>query len=97
MGIEWSNKANEKVAAPIHLRGVTVGEIVKHILGRQPGYDLKLNCMNPEPKLIYKIGDLVRIKAGPFANFTGRVDGINQSKSLLYSYLLRFHDTTTHQ
>ena len=46
-------------------------------------WNLKLNCMNPQPKLIYKIGDLVRIRAGPFANFTGRVDGINQSKSLL--------------
>jgi transcriptional antiterminator NusG len=39
--------------------------------------------MNPLPKLIYKVGDMVRIKAGPFANFTGKVDGINQSKSLL--------------
>jgi len=41
MGIEWSYKANEKVAAPLHLRGVTVGEIVKHILGEQPGYDFE--------------------------------------------------------
>ncbi len=41
MGIEWSYKANEKVASPIHLRGVTVGEIVKHILGEQPDYDFE--------------------------------------------------------
>jgi transcription termination/antitermination protein NusG len=34
-------------------------------------------------KLVYKLGDMVRIKAGPFAAFTGRVDGINQSKRLL--------------
>jgi transcriptional antiterminator NusG len=34
-------------------------------------------------KLIYRIGDVVRIKAGPFAAFRGRVEGINQAKSLL--------------
>jgi transcription antitermination factor NusG len=39
--------------------------------------------MNPHSKLIYRVGDMVRIKSGPFANFPGRVDGINQSKSLL--------------
>jgi len=26
---------------------------------------------------------MVRIKAGPFAAFTGKIEGINQSKSLL--------------
>jgi hypothetical protein len=41
MGIEWSYKANEKVAAPIHLGGVTVSEAVKHILRQQPGYDFE--------------------------------------------------------
>jgi transcription termination/antitermination protein NusG len=39
--------------------------------------------MNGSQKLIYRIGDVVRIKAGPFAAFTGKVEGINQSKSLL--------------
>jgi transcription termination/antitermination protein NusG len=34
-------------------------------------------------KVIYRIGDMVRIKSGPFAAFTGKVEGINQSKSLL--------------
>ena len=34
-------------------------------------------------KVIYRLGDMVRIKAGPFAAFTGKVEGINQSKSLL--------------
>jgi transcriptional antiterminator NusG len=36
-----------------------------------------------QQKVIYRLGDVVRIKAGPFAAFTGRVEGINQSKSLL--------------
>jgi transcription termination/antitermination protein NusG len=39
--------------------------------------------MNPQPKFSFRIGDMVRIKAGPFAAFTGKVEGINQSKSLL--------------
>jgi transcriptional antiterminator NusG len=34
-------------------------------------------------KLIYRISDVVRIKAGPFAALTGKVEGINQAKSLL--------------
>ena len=34
-------------------------------------------------KIIYRLGDMVRIKAGPFAAFTGKVEGINQSKALL--------------
>jgi hypothetical protein len=41
MGIEWSYKANEKVAAPIHLVDVAVSEIVKQILKQQPGYDFE--------------------------------------------------------
>jgi len=34
-------------------------------------------------KVIYRLGDMVRIKTGPFAAFTGKIEGINQSKSLL--------------
>ena len=31
----------------------------------------------------FRLGDTVRILSGPFASFTGTVEGINQSKSLL--------------
>jgi transcriptional antiterminator NusG len=34
-------------------------------------------------KQVFRIGDQVRIKAGPFSAFTGRIEGINQSKALL--------------
>jgi transcription termination/antitermination protein NusG len=34
-------------------------------------------------KLVYRLGDVVRIKSGPFAKFRGKIEGINQSKSLL--------------
>jgi transcriptional antiterminator NusG len=39
--------------------------------------------MNQRPKIIYRVGDKVRIKTGPFAAFTGTIEGINQSKSML--------------
>jgi transcriptional antiterminator NusG len=29
------------------------------------------------------LGDTVRLKSGPFTAFTGKVEGINQAKSLL--------------
>lgn len=31
----------------------------------------------------YKLGEVVRIKSGPFNNFLGKIEGINQAKSLL--------------
>ena len=31
----------------------------------------------------YRLGQMVRIKSGPFAAFTGRIEGINQAKCLL--------------
>jgi transcription antitermination factor NusG len=34
-------------------------------------------------RLVYRLGDNVRIKSGPFVMFRGKVEGINQSKSLL--------------
>ena len=35
------------------------------------------------PKRVFRIGDMIRILEGPFASFTGRVEGINQAKALL--------------
>jgi transcriptional antiterminator NusG len=34
-------------------------------------------------RFTFRLGDTVRIKSGPFANFTGKVEGINQEKALL--------------
>jgi transcriptional antiterminator NusG len=35
------------------------------------------------PKVLFEVGELVRIKTGPFANFSGTVEEINYEKSLL--------------
>jgi len=36
-----------------------------------------------QKQVTYRLGDVVRIKAGPFTAFTGRIEGINQEKTLL--------------
>ena len=37
----------------------------------------------PKPKFTYASGETVRIKSGPFASFTGKVEDINADKSTL--------------
>jgi transcription termination/antitermination protein NusG len=40
----------------------------------------------PERKRLpqtFRLGDTVRVLSGPFAAFTGKIEGINQSKRLL--------------
>ncbi len=32
---------------------------------------------------VFRLGDTVRILYGPFGSFTGKIEGINQAKSLL--------------
>jgi transcriptional antiterminator NusG len=47
--------------------------------------------MDQEPKAsstnkkhqTFRLGDTVRIVSGPFVSFTGKIEGINQSKALL--------------
>jgi transcriptional antiterminator NusG len=37
----------------------------------------------PKPKLEYRTGETVRIMEGPFSNFTGQIDEINEDRSTL--------------
>jgi transcriptional antiterminator NusG len=41
--------------------------------------------VNPTQKKrrTFRLGDKVRILSGPFAEFTGKIEGINQSKALV--------------
>lgn len=39
--------------------------------------------MKQQPGVTFKLGDTVRILSGPFISFTGKIEGINQSKALL--------------
>ncbi len=47
------------------------GEIFRSLPEREPA------------RRVFRLGDVVRIRSGPFASFEGRVEGINQAKSLL--------------
>jgi transcriptional antiterminator NusG len=38
---------------------------------------------NKNSRFTFRLGNTVRIKSGPFASFTGKVESINQAKSLL--------------
>ena len=37
----------------------------------------------PKKHQTFRLGDTVRILSGPFSSFTGKIEGINQSKALL--------------
>ena len=38
---------------------------------------------NRRKRQVFRLGDTVRIVYGPFGSFTGKIEGINQAKSLL--------------
>lgn len=42
-----------------------------------------LELPDKNSRFTFRLGDTVRIKSGPFASFTGKVEGINQAKSLV--------------
>ena len=44
-------------------------------------------------RFTFALGEIVRIKTGPFQSFTGRVEGINQAKSLLKVSVIIFGRT----
>lgn len=52
-------------------------EIDKLLQQMQDGID------KPRPKISYEVGELVRIKEGPFADFNGNVEEVNYEKSRL--------------
>lgn len=38
----------------------------------------------PRPKVLFEVGEMVRIKEGPFADFNGNVEEVNYEKSRLH-------------
>ncbi|MGH9898490.1 MAG: transcription termination/antitermination protein NusG [Pyrinomonadaceae bacterium] len=46
-------------------------------------HNLTAGAANPKPKFTYTTGETVRIKSGPFASFTGKVEDVNTEKSTL--------------
>lgn len=63
-------KSNRPTPIPQH-------EIDKLLQQMQEGVD------KPRPKISYEVGELVRIKEGPFSDFNGNVEEVNYEKSRL--------------
>jgi len=59
---------------PVPLRPDEVDRIVKQIV---------VAAEKPKPKLEFRIGEPVRIVDGPFSNFTGQVEEVNEDRSTL--------------
>lgn len=38
----------------------------------------------PKPKILFEVGELVRVKEGPFTDFNGSVESVNYEKSRLH-------------
>jgi transcriptional antiterminator NusG len=48
----------------------------------------------PKPKTLFEPGEMVRVSSGPFADFTGVVEGVNYEKSRLHVAVLIFGRST---
>ena len=46
-------------------------------------HNVEIAAEKPKPKFSYTIGEIVRIKSGPFASFTGKVEEVNEEKTTL--------------
>ncbi len=60
--------------APTPLTQLEVDQIV---------HNVEVAAEKPKPKFSYEMGEVVRIKSGPFASFTGKVEEINEEKTTL--------------
>ena len=46
-------------------------------------HNVEVAAEKPKPKFSYEVNEVVRIKSGPFASFTGKVEEINEEKTTL--------------
>jgi len=44
----------------------------------------------PKPKVLFEVGELVRVKEGPFTDFNGNVEEVNYDKSKIRVSVLIF-------
>ncbi|BBA84704.1 transcription termination/antitermination protein NusG [endosymbiont of Euscepes postfasciatus] len=55
---------------------------------------IKISCENPKPKILFNIGEIIRIKDGPFVDFNGKVENIDYSKNRITVYVSIFGRNT---
>jgi len=46
-------------------------------------HNVEVAAEKPKPKFSYDVNEVVRIKSGPFASFTGKVEEVNEEKTTL--------------
>ena len=60
-------------------------------------HNIEIATEKPKPKFSYEIGEVVRIKSGPFASFTGKVEEINEEKTTLKVSITIFGRSTPYE
>lgn len=54
---------------------ISQGEVDKILSQMEEGVE------KPKPKVLFEVGEMVRVKEGPFADFNGNVEDVNYEKS----------------
>src|SRR6478735_4517100 len=74
--------------APTPLSQAEVDQIV---------HNIEVATEKPKPKFTYEVGEVVRIKSGPFASSTGKVEEVNEDKSTLKVSITIFGGSTPYE